>query len=344
MLVGFHFDYQRSDECYLVAQIAKHLETAGKSVTVLPTGRVGSVHSKWDARVCRNQNMTFNEWCVKCSHVVFCHPPPKEFVEFARANKITVILLCQWLELDSGDVPILSEVDFILCPSVVVYKHLRDILGVPVGRLIKCPWDIAEPSTRSDHEVDPDRVLLAWYLDGSQPLVQDFSFLDVVKSIMEVPSVYLSVLYTDRLADEGVADLKRLQEAAGARVELLRNLSWEKQMMTLAASDLTLWPSLMENVGLTGLMSVTAGTPCLAYDHPVISDVIKDGINGVLVPCDLIFNDLGVPAVVKDNAQFLNKVISLVKNPTLLMELRKSAHYKLDKRRKNFTGVVADLF
>jgi glycosyltransferase involved in cell wall biosynthesis len=288
--------------------------------------------------------MTFNEWCVKCSHVVFCHPPPKEFVEFARSNKVTVILLCQWLELDPEDVAILSEVDFVLCPSVVVYKHLRDVLQVPHKRLIKCPWDIAEPTTRSDHEVDPNRVLLAWYLDGSQPLVQDFSFLSVVNSIMDVPSVYLSVLYTDRLADDAVADLKKLQEAREPRVELLRNLSWERQMMTLASSDLTLWPSLLENVGLAGLMSVTAGTPCLAYDHPAISDVIKDGVNGVLVPCDLIFNDIGVPAVVKDNAVFRDKAIMLVNNPALLKDLRKSVHYKLDRRRKSFTRVIEDLF
>ncbi|NIN63605.1 MAG: hypothetical protein GTO63_02585, partial [Anaerolineae bacterium] len=58
----------------------------------------------------------------------------------------------------------------------------------------------------------------------------------------------------------------------------------DRQELIFGHHDLTLWPTLVESAALVGLTSLSMGAPVIAFDHPVVGDVIKDGRNGVLIP------------------------------------------------------------
>jgi glycosyltransferase involved in cell wall biosynthesis len=51
-------------------------------------------------------------------------------------------------------------------------------------------------------------------------------------------------------------------------------------------SDIVLWPAEIEGFGLVGIESIYMGTPVVAYDIPPMSNIITNGVNGMLVPCD----------------------------------------------------------
>lgn len=52
----------------------------------------------------------------------------------------------------------------------------------------------------------------------------------------------------------------------------------------LAAADCTVLPSLSENLSLAVLESLTAGTPAIVTDVGAMSEVVNDGVNGLVVP------------------------------------------------------------
>jgi hypothetical protein len=343
--VGFHLDYQRSDECFATLQVARVAEHCGHDVQLLPASKAGPVQAYWDQRVLRNYKHDYPTWLRGLSHVVFCNVPPVEVVLAAQSQGTRTVLVCQWADLEEAQLPALEEFDSVICPAKCVYRHLSRHERVITTSLTAVPWDAGAPLTSNAHPVDPRRVGVLWYLDGSQPLVQDLSFVDVVGELLKLPFVYMTVLHTGRLSEHGLARVRALQQAADGRLELVRNASWEKMLLTIAAHDLMLWPSAVENFGLPGLMAATVGTPSLAYDHPVVGEVIRDGVNGILVPCDLAYNWLGVPgAVAASNEAFLAEAIRLVSDPSRLERLRTTVHHRLARRRQSFNTAISGLF
>lgn len=67
-------------------------------------------------------------------------------------------------------------------------------------------------------------------------------------------------------------------------------ISQEKKFELMARSHIIISPSIREGFGLTIPEAGSVGTPAVAYNVPGLRDVIKDGVNGVMVkktPADL---------------------------------------------------------
>lgn len=343
MAVGLHLDYARSDECHLALQLVRAIEHLGHEISILPTAiRPPAVHPYWDTRLLRNYKHDFVDWCRGHSHIVFNMPPPLPYLDAVKQSGAKSVYLCLWNYIGETDAGVIPNFDLVICPAKVVYRHMKEAKLAANCKVL--PWDSGAPITCSGHQVDPSRLGLFWSLDGSQPLTQDMGFGHVIESLLKLPFVYVTAAYTSRISDAGMNMLKHLVQVSDGRMELLRNAPYEKLLLTMASHDLTLWPSLIEDAGLVGLMSTAVGTPCIAYDHPVIAEVIKDGFNGNLVPCELDFNFFGVPQVVANYETYLNAVIKLLNNPEHIQALRTSVHYKLNSRRLIFNDGISALF
>lgn len=344
MTVGFHLNYQRTDECFTALQLARALEQLGHDVSILPAGKAGVVDAHWDGRVLRGGKKDYLSWLSGLSHVVFAEAPPPEMVLSAQSGNVRSVLLLQWNTLTERDIQSAVRFDKVIAPSRSVYKHLRAFPAFD-GVDVSCvPWDVVSPFTRSDHVVDPTRIGIAWDLNGSQAFVQDSSSLGTLRELLKLPYVYATVLHEGRLLRQHQEALAQLHQAAEGRLELLKSPSWERRMLTLAAHDFTIWPSLSENAGLVGLMSLTVGTPVVAYDHPVCGEVVRDSVNGILVPCELEYNWFCVPSAVPNEPAFLEQAMRLACSPSLVTHLRGRAHHKLDKRRRVFQDQICTIF
>ena len=70
------------------------------------------------------------------------------------------------------------------------------------------------------------------------------------------------------------------------RVEFLGGFPQEKLPFMYSQAHLTVIPSREESFGLVGLESMSCGTPVIASSRGGLTEYIKDGINGFLVPSE----------------------------------------------------------
>lgn len=341
-MLGIVLDYRRTDAAFAVSQWAKGLEEAGLRVSLFSLGPPAHVCDNWDARVARNRSRNYVDWVNDCDQVLFCHPPAPEVLY--SANHAKTLLLCLWEHLPLLSPVLMDAMDRIICPSRALHRYLQDDTRCDPKKLVRLSWDLLVPSVRREQPVDEDRIGLLWNLDGSQAEWQDFSFFNVMTLLLAQPNLYFTVFWNDQLSQAARTSLDDLRYKADGRIELLRNPSLDKQIVVAASHDLTLWPSCQENFGWTGLVSIAAGTPCVAYDHPVIAEIVKDGHGGSLVPCELEPNDFGAPVIIPNTDRFCAAVLALTDDPARLQDLRHTSQSRSEQRRKAFVAGQTGLF
>lgn len=88
------------------------------------------------------------------------------------------------------------------------------------------------------------------------------------------------------LCGDGELDRELRQRSGELQIEhLVQFLGFRRDLPhILAAADCTVLPSLSENLSLAVLESLTAGTPAIVTDVGAMSEVVSDGINGLVVP------------------------------------------------------------
>ena len=93
-------------------------------------------------------------------------------------------------------------------------------------------------------------------------------------------------------------------------------------LLLYGAHDLVLWPAEIEGFGLVGIESLYMGTPVIAYDMPPMSDIIIDGVNGMLVPCDTGGAPNGPMFAKPDAVQFIETATIAIDNRLVGMNKR----------------------
>jgi len=96
-------------------------------------------------------------------------------------------------------------------------------------------------------------------------------------------------------------------------------VSHEEVLRRMSCAKLTVVPSRAEAFGLVNIESMSMGTPVIASRVDGIQEIVRDGIDGYLVPPD-------------DPAALAEKLVALLQNPTLRQEMGQSA-------RSRFTTV-----
>jgi glycosyltransferase involved in cell wall biosynthesis len=343
--VGFHIRYERSDATYMVFQMARRVLELGFDVEILPVETPQVVHPHWDKYVLKSNRTTYWDWVKRghLSYVIFNEVPRVEWLQAAMAEGLKCYLLCFWENIREEDIPVLPVFTNVICPSRNVQRLLVDRLNLTNSMYI--PWDPGVPITHEDRLVDAERIGVFWPLSDSQCYHQEFDMVPIVSDVMRAcPQMYLTVTYSSNMPETGVKTLKNLYNLADGRAELMKNLSWEKEQLLFGKHDLTIWPTRMENVGLVGLSSVYMGTPVMTFDHPLVGEFIRDGRNGLLVPCELRYNFLGVPYVEADYRVFANALVNLVRDPEKIDQLRETVTHGLAARRETHRSTLDDLF
>lgn len=341
MRVGIHCYYGRYDATYAVLQAARIALELGHDVVILPREKAAAVHPVWDRYVVRGK-LPLWEWLKgDLDYLICAEPLALETVNFARQHGVRCYLVCLWDELDQQSIVCLPAFDQVVFPSRRACRLVRDKTDCP--NLVWVPWDIGVPVTRNPYDLDPQRVGLIWPLAGSQPFRQEPKFLSVVEQVLQKCSnAFFTVIYSD-LPAVGQRDLKRLVQLADGRLEVMKGLSWDKQQYLYGRHDLTIWPSLSEGLGLVGLGSLHMGTPVIAWDHPLVGEVVKDRTNGILVPCELEYNWLDVPYVKPDYKMFTRYLSDLLREPHQLELLRYGTTTGLLDRRERFRAFWTSL-
>jgi glycosyltransferase involved in cell wall biosynthesis len=58
-----------------------------------------------------------------------------------------------------------------------------------------------------------------------------------------------------------------------------------EKVLVYSAADTLVQPSLAESFGLVALESMACGTPVVAFDAGATSEIVRDGISGIIASC-----------------------------------------------------------
>ena len=121
---------------------------------------------------------------------------------------------------------------------------------------------------------------------------------------------------------------RRLTEAAenDPRITFsFEDLPTDEHLRRFAAADVCLAPSRWEGLGLHLYEATAFGMPVITNDSPPMNEIVKDGVNGLLVK-DKRKGEAksGIPSV-DPNVRSLRKAIDRLRDPGLRAELRSGA-------------------
>jgi phosphatidyl-myo-inositol dimannoside synthase len=188
----------------------------------------------------------------------------------------------------------LEQAQLVLAPSSDTIHKLIDVQGVPAEKIRKLPWPInpsflvlAEASgALSLPRAFPKqgRVILTV---GRWAAAERYKGLDEL--IRAIPQLVTIVPDLHLVAVGGGDDLPRLKRLAinlriAECVHFLEHLSNEDVAACYAHADLFALPSTSEGFGLVFLEAMAFSKPVVAAAIGGTTDVVEDGINGLLVP------------------------------------------------------------
>lgn len=342
MTIGFRLRYQKSDDTIVAFRIAEFVQNLGYDVSFISTQKAANVHTVWDKYLHREAKIDYYRWTTLMSHIYYIGYVHGGEVIAAKKAGAKTILVCLWDEIEHDQVDALELFDTIICPNHKTYQLLKQRLSLE--NLEHIPWDPGVPLTQEQREINPDRMGFIWPLDGSQSVHQEPKFLHTIETVLKkCPNVWMTVTYSSTMANQGVKELRRLYQVGDGKIELVRNPTWDRHQLLFGHHDLTIWPTLIENVGLIGLSSLYMGVPVLAFDHPVIGEMIKDGRSGILIPCELRSNWFNVPYVKPDYQQFGQAIIKISQDAKKLSDMRGWTVIGLKERREIFNTRMARL-
>lgn len=344
MKVGFSLDWSKNDATQMVLHVAQVALDIGCDIEFYPRERPATVHPFWDRFVLREKRGRFDEWLTTggLDHLIYTHVPLAKELKQVKDNHIKVSLIVLWDSLEEGHLDDLMLFDFIICPGKSSLKLLSHRTGLP--NLLIIPWDTGVPITFEPRPVSADRIGIIWPLEWQQVKRQEDKFILVAEQLLEFcPNVWITITYSSNIPSNFLRDLRRMVIYGNGRAEVMHSMSLDKQELLFGYHDLTLWPSLIESAALVGLTSLAMGTPVIAFDHPVAADAIKDGRNGVLVPCEIEPIGIGGAKVKPDYSLFGRKITEVVNDIKLLEHLRQNSVVGLRERREVFTSKWKDL-
>jgi len=150
--------------------------------------------------------------------------------------------------------------------------------GVDAGKISLIPYGVNtslySPSHTSRSEQGPLRIV--WV--GS--LVQRKGLSYALDAIARFSPRQVEFVVCGR----GFADTELLRRHASPNLQIKTGLSTSLIVEELRRADLFLLPSLVEGFGLSIIEAMSCGVPVITTAHTCGQDLIKDGVNGFIVP------------------------------------------------------------
>jgi hypothetical protein len=342
--LGICTQYQQHESTYAALYLAEHAREDGIQASILARGPCHSgVSTHWDSHVVRErcdarQYEDFMEWANDITHLIWTHVPSYPEVDWVNHYGIESWICLVWEELAPCHGDVLKMANKLICPyrcvtQAVYRKYLADVHPVYV------PWDVPAPvSTKADVVESPWLKLLLPLHDSQSRRVDQAVFKLVDAVLQKDQFVRFTITQGSGWSPGARKEVRRLIKCHPGRITVVKKPKLFQQIITYAGHDLTVWPAKFESLALVGLLSLSCGTPVIAWDIDPQSEYLVNGQNSILVPCELAENWLGVPEVIPNYEAFQAQLLQSVSDDDLLSKLRSNTRSGLADRKKEFRG------
>lgn len=351
MRIGIVQQYRRHDAVYAAMRLGDFLNRLGHDVLVYSHGstrRVPNLHPDWDARVVSERREGFDAFLSKCHAVVYAEPPPPAWVSDGNRHGAKTVCLAPWDCLPPGAGEALRICDAVVCPAEAQADMVRD--HFQLDNVLYVPWDCGLPVTRKageDVSSERARVLFPLHCTLPERTTAEMVALTAMQVVEACPWVDVTVTITPKcMSAHSLSNLNRVlaPPSKGGTVCVLEDHSgWSRTPLVYGRNDLVVHPAEIMGFGMVALESLCMGTPVVAYDVSPANEVMRQAVNGILIPCELGFSDRLVPFVKPDWEHLRRVVVNLLNTRTGIADLRRNSRLNLQSRRERFVAGWAQL-
>jgi len=199
---------------------------------------------------------------------------------------------------------------------VAVCNWVADVLrinGVPDDKVMLCRQglpDLQDQTATLERLTSADSVLQLGYFGRIDPVKGIDILIDALRSVPKLP-VSLKIYGVRQPGSEDYARKLEQSAASDARITFWSALSPGAVESAMRACHFVAIPSRWQETGpLVVLEAFGAGTPVLGAQLGGISELVEDGVDGILIPPD-------------DSAAWARTITSLAKNLDRVQNLRK---------------------
>jgi hypothetical protein len=339
MRVGFAFKYGGNEETLIATRLAAMAQSLGNHVSFYSSVRP----SKLTHPCIQPADLDFPSWCKDQGLVVWTAPPLRHIVQAAKQAKVRTVLVFSWTGLDQPGLTRAScyLVDYLIAPTAAAFQFLTKTWHIAHTRYI--PWDSGAPITRRISSEPPQQVTI--YSPTARDLLTSLWLAGELGQRYQ--ALQLTCLYgPGRVLPSIREDIKRWHRYFAGRLQIRpRSVLHPIGLRALMTqSDLTIMHHTCDGLGEFCLEALTAGSPLVCYDVPVLSEYAKDGYNALLSACELVNGPAGIPVAVNMPDGLLQAACWLLDDDQARFRLSCCCDHGLLVRRRQFEQGWSQIF
>jgi glycosyltransferase involved in cell wall biosynthesis len=334
--VGLYASYACRDSAWPAGALAAAAEAAGLTASVYPSGERAKLYPPWDERLA-GPAMPMPLWVKACRHVVLFDPPTAPVREALSVSKPASHLAYSWLRHTPRDLKS-APVGRVLCPTRAAWKAAR--AAGAKDRAVYLPWAAGFAPLPAAPAAYRKAVLWVADVRRETDVLPARAALD---ALLARPDVFVTVLFQGRPKAAVAARLRQAAAAVAGRLDVVRESRPDQLVLLMARHDLAVLPTLGDDFGVLPLAAGAAGLPVVCYDHPALSDVVRDGVSGALVGCELAADEADTPWAVANDDALAAAVLALVDDPPRVARLRAGTQKAASTRHQTFVKVAGEL-
>lgn len=327
MQIGIYTRYCRDEGTYAAIRLAQVL--ANHDVTLFTPDTDTGVRLAHDVPVIHRTQQKFTEWGRRQDTIIWFGVPGLEQVKWAKRNNKRTIIVPVPGQVISEHRKVFRLADVIVSPSRAFAATIARRWGLKM--CFSIIWDWGWPLTTKEPPVENTlRLLLPTELCQPECCRETLFMLDAVLEHMDVT---LTVTYLpSRWLPRARRLLRKLSDRYNGRVALKPSVPFDSSLPLLYQNhDITIWPSAVCNFSAAAVMSMSMGTPVVAFAGEESSAVIG-ARGGLLVPCEGELNCLGGQVIRPNFENMVSHLCGLIADRAFLSKLCGTT-----------AGVVADI-
>lgn len=352
-MLAVYTPYGRNEVTAAALRLAEAALEAGLDVRLVATGpHEPGVHPFWDSRVWSARNRAAATLADGVDQAVWfcCHPPLLDLLAATvrRRRAVSNTLVPSGHSLCRGDAVTLRRFDRIVAPSRRCYRQIRD--GVFGGRpppemlFTWSRWDSGLPHTPHDGPVGTLGRRLLLHCDSASVDECPGVVLHLVGRLLAAHAdAALTVLHARSWCRKDRARIRDLVSRHGHRLTFLPQRDFQDQAALFQQHDWLLLPGVRSDFGLTAVRGLSCGLPVICHDVEPFSEQVRDGVNGALVPCEVVEDWLGMPSALANAGNFEARCRDALLDPEVLYEFQ-GRDWQLGQCRKSFMSFWLNLF
>jgi glycosyltransferase involved in cell wall biosynthesis len=271
----------------------------------------------WDQRVANSKGSNAYKWAAGCTHIAwFSEDKALHEKAFLVSPGASHWYIPMWHRTHKSAHVLPQEGFRLVCPS----KQAKDTIlskmndrGDKFDREITwCLWDSGLDAVNTS---DDDGSYISIYVPIRSHVMDETGEL-VLRAVFDLlnlfPDVQFTLEFGKSWSKSSRSLLRSLKEKHGERICTRNRLSPLTHVRRMHEHDWTWLPSTRVNTGIVAQRSLACGTPVIVYDISPFSEFITDGVNGVLVECDIYSNEVGAPVAGPRFVSVVNALASVI--------------------------------